>query len=357
MITTGTIELIERYILGALTGAELAAFENRLKQEPELARETAQYGELVLSLKAFGREAALRDKFRTIKGEIGALPLKALRTRRPKANRLPQYLATGAIAAGIAVLVTIGVGRWLLAGHERNPGIQELVNDLKSMNSKVDSLLEQQNPEIRNMEVSFGTAFPISSNGYLLTSHHIVREAERIFVELPDKSRFRASLVYSDPTKDLAVLRAEDSSFRSFGRLPYSFASQTSRLGEYVYTLGYSKQDAVFTEGSVSSLTGFEEDSFAYQVSIPANPGNSGGPVLDDQGHIIGLLSGKHSQQEGAAFSTKSNYILSFLDEMKSDTSFTDLALPKGKSLARMKRPEQVETLHGFIYKVRVYTK
>jgi S1-C subfamily serine protease len=354
MSNTTNIELIERYWLDELTEAERAVVETRLETEPEFAKEVAQYGELIMAMKSHGREADLRAKLKSIHRSMEAGPLKTVVRPKSRLRSLPAFITTGAAAAGVAVLVMLTMGKWIIGEQEPDPGLQVLVDQMEHVNSRVDSLLEQQNPEIKNMDVSFGTGFPVSSNGYLITSHHIVKGAERVFIELPSGARFKAEMVYSDPTKDLAVLKTEDTNFTSFGSLPYSFASKPARLGDYVYTLGYPKQGMVFTEGSVSSLTGFNEDTFAYQVSVPANPGNSGGPLLDDKGRITGLVSGKHSQQEGAAFATKSDYVLNFLEEAQS--AFPDLSLPRGRSMSGH-RADQVEKLTPFIYKVRVYSK
>lgn len=356
-----TIELIERYLLGELSGTELAAFENRVKAEPELAKEVAQYGELILAMKAYAKESVLRDKLKSIHQRMEPGQLRPISRSKRAPKTLSLILGTGAVAAGIALVVMLTVGKWIINSNGHRDEMLILKNEVAAVKDRLDSVEDSifiaKYPEVSSMDVSFGTGFPISSNGYLLTSHHIVKDADRIFIELPGQKRFMAKMVYSDPAKDLAVLKTEDSNFTSFGKLPYSFSTKSSRLGDYVYTLGYSKQNVVFTEGSVSSLTGFNEDTFAYQVSIPANPGNSGGPVLDEQGNIIGLLSGKHSVQEGAAFSIKSGYITSLVDEMTADEAFSDLSLPKGKSLPWLKRADQVEKLHEYIYKVRVYSK
>jgi len=363
MNNTTPIELIERYLLGRMSDEERKAFENRLADEPLLAQEAEEYAELLGALKAFGREKAFRAKLKSIHKNADDVRLKALSHTRTQGMRgLPQLILTGAVAASIALLVMIGAGEWILGKREMDPRAEAMVREMSELRGKVaqiDSMLLEQNPEIKSMDVSFGTAFPVASNGYVLTSYHIVKDAQRIWVELPGdgNSRFRAELFYSDPTMDLAVLRVYDTNFTSFGVLPYGLANAPSRLGEFVYTLGYSKQDVVFTEGSISSMTGFEEDTFAYQISVPVNPGNSGGPLMNAEGQILGLISGKHSQQEGAAFATKSSHILSFLNEMKSDSSLTDFSLPKGQTLKWKERPAQVEKLQELVFRVRVYSR
>jgi S1-C subfamily serine protease len=334
----------------------VAAFEESLKADAEFAREVGEYKETIVALEAYVREVAFRGKLAGIRKNVQSVPMAPVRPQGRSIRFLPQVMATAAVAASLALVVMLLAGNWIIGTHNNEDQFVDLNNEMSQMKETIDSLLVAQYPEVEKLDVSFGTALPVSSNGYLLTSYHTVRDAERIFVELPGVSRFRVHVVYADPDKDLAVLHTVDTNFSTFGKLPYTFAGKTSRLGEYVYTLGYSKRDIVFTEGSVSSITGFEEDTFAYQVSVPANPGNSGGPIVNSNGEVVGLLSGKHSEQEGAAFATKSGYILDFLEEMKSDTSFADLTLPKG-SLKYNTRPDQVEKLKSVVYKVRVYSK
>src|SRR5690606_1235001 len=133
------------------------------------------------------------------------------------------------------------------------------------------------------------------------------------------------------------------------------FKTAASDLGEKVYTLGYPREDIVFGEGSLSSQTGFEGDTTSYQISIPLNPGNSGGPLLDDKGHIIGVINGKQAGQEGAAFAVKSNYLLQMVSELQEKQAGIPVSLPQQNNLSGTPRTQQLKKLQDYIFVVKVY--
>lgn len=167
--------------------------------------------------------------------------------------------------------------------------------------------------------------------------------------------KFKVTEVYRDQIHDLSILRVTDPAFTAFGTLPYTFKAEESDLGEKVYTLGYPREDIVFGEGSLSSSTGFEGDTTAYQISIPLNPGNSGGPLLDDKGNLIGVISGKQAGQEGASFAVKSAYLLQMISELPPELAPIKTSLPKNNALLGQNRPQQLNKLKDYIFVVKVY--
>ncbi|MDB5019506.1 MAG: Protease Do, partial [Pedobacter sp.] len=126
-------------------------------------------------------------------------------------------------------------------------------------------------------------------------------------------------------------------------------------MGEHVYTLGYPKDDAVLGEGYLSSNTGFGGDSLSYQVDIRVNPGNSGGPLLDNQGNIIGIISAKESQVDGAAYAIKSKYILEALRAIPQDSLENNVALNKKSSLQGLIRTKQIQKMQDYVFMIKVY--
>ncbi len=125
-------------------------------------------------------------------------------------------------------------------------------------------------------------------------------------------------------------------------------------MGEDVYTLGFPKDDAVLGEGYVSSKTGHAGDTTAYQVSIPVNPGNSGGPLLDNRGNVIGVISAKEYQVDGAAFAVKSKYILEALNAIPQD-SLGKRAVLKKSPLQGLNRTKQIDMIQDYVFMIKVY--
>ena len=101
-------------------------------------------------------------------------------------------------------------------------------------------------------------------------------------------------------------------------------ANLQADLAEPIFTLGYPRNDEmVYGQGYLSAKTGLNGDSLSCQITIAANPGNSGGPVLNQNGEVIGVLSTRQVSAEGVVFAIQSKYIHSVLNELKkADTSY-----------------------------------
>jgi S1-C subfamily serine protease len=139
-------------------------------------------------------------------------------------------------------------------------------------------------------QLTSGTSFAINTEGYLLTNDHVVSECSNLKI-LYKNDLFDARVIASDSKLDLAVVqtssRITQSSFR--------FA-QTTRTGESVIALGYPLFDQLgvslkVTSGIISSLTGFRGDPTSLQFSAPIQPGNSGGPLVNDKNEVVAMAT------------------------------------------------------------------
>lgn len=146
----------------------------------------------------------------------------------------------------------------------------------------------------RNEVVSTGTGFFISRDGYLLTNHHVIEGCESVSLRLPGQSSRPANLVAQDPGNDLALLKSESR--------PDLVASLSSRkrlqLGQFAIIFGFPLTGVLSSSGNlvtgtVSALSGLQDDPRLFQISAPVQPGNSGGPVMDASGAVIGVVIGK----------------------------------------------------------------
>ena len=141
--------------------------------------------------------------------------------------------------------------------------------------------------------VSQGTGFFISNDGYLITNHHVVENAKSVAVLLPDGREMNASVVRSSSATDLALLKC-DSDIENYLSIGETIGVG---IGEEVYTIGYPSvaylgSGAKLTDGVVSSMTGLQNDNSFMQVTVPIQPGNSGGPlVLRETGEVIGIIT------------------------------------------------------------------
>jgi len=143
--------------------------------------------------------------------------------------------------------------------------------------------------------VKFGTGFFVSSDGYILTNEHVVRNASKFQIILRGK-KYSAKIIKSDRANDIALIKIDGS------KLPFLTLGDTgnAKLGSNVFTVGFPNIDLQgkspkLTKGAVNSLKGIRDDSRYFQVSIPIQPGNSGGPLVSENGKVIGIVTSKLS--------------------------------------------------------------
>lgn len=139
--------------------------------------------------------------------------------------------------------------------------------------------------------VATGSGFYINRQGHVLTNAHVVSKCKELTVSRQGGAPIPASVVKSDTSNDLAVLIAAPSPAVAAFR-----AGRPVRAGEAVVIYGYPmtgtlSSSGTVTNGSVSALSGFRDDSRYLQVSAPIQGGNSGGPVLDTAGNVIGIAT------------------------------------------------------------------
>lgn len=171
----------------------------------------------------------------------------------------------------------------------------------------------------------FGSGFIISKDGYVLTCYHVINDSQIIKVKIGDNLH-PAKLVYKDSNNDLALLKVSG----TFTALAFS-SNRTAKMGQEVFTIGYPNPilqgvNEKLTKGSINSLTGFQDDIRLYQISIPIQPGNSGGPLLDMNGNVIGIVVAmldantafkvSGSLPQNVNYAIKSTYAQALLDTM-----------------------------------------
>lgn len=142
-------------------------------------------------------------------------------------------------------------------------------------------------PESDDLEVS-GSGFFVSADGYFVTNDHVVRNAHRVKLKMGGNV-LSAAVVREDATNDLALLKAEGQ-FKALAVSPTD-----ADLGQEVFTIGFPDirlqgTEPKYTDGRVSSLAGLKDDPTEYQVSVPVQPGNSGGPLVDATGNVRGVI-------------------------------------------------------------------
>lgn len=135
---------------------------------------------------------------------------------------------------------------------------------------------------------SSGTGFFISEDGYLVTCNHVVADGKRFAVK-HGGGTFTAQVIATDKTNDVAILKVTG----RFSALALN--TNAVALGQPAFTIGFPNIDIQglspkYTDGKVSSLSGIQDDASAIQISVPVQPGNSGGALTDANGNVIGIV-------------------------------------------------------------------
>ncbi len=204
---------------------------------------------------------------------------------------------------------------------------------------------------------STGTGFAISSNGYIVTNYHVIENAKQIKIRGVNGDFNRAltgTVITYDKNNDLAIIKINDGSFTTLGLIPYTIKQTTTEVGENVNVLGYPLtatmgEEIKFSNGMVSSRSGFQGDITSYQISAPIQPGNSGGPLFDKNGNIIGIINAKHVGAENVSYAVKSNYLLSLIETMP-----TTPKLPTVNTLYNKPLPQQIKAMKQFVYLLEI---
>ena len=167
--------------------------------------------------------------------------------------------------------------------------------------------------------MSLGSGFIISPDGYILTNAHVVAGANVITVKLTDKREFRAKVIGSDKPSDVAVLKIEA---KSLPTVKIGDASK-SKVGQWVVAIGspYGFDNTV-TSGIISAKArSLPDETYIpfIQTDVPVNPGNSGGPLFDMYGNVIGINSMIFSRTggfQGLSFAIPINFAMKIKDDL-----------------------------------------
>ena len=204
-----------------------------------------------------------------------------------------------------------------------------------------------------------GSGIIFSKDGYISTNHHVIEEASALEVQFKYKNEiktFNAKVVRSDPRLDLAIIKVDDPKFENLYSIPYNFAFRSSDVATEVYALGYPMidwmgEDVKFTDGRISAKSGALGDVTRYQHTAPIQPGNSGGPLFDTKGNLIGINVSKivDDAVSGVFYAVKTSYLIQLIDAIPQS-----IKIPESNSLAGKSITEQIKILTDYVVLIRV---
>jgi len=201
-----------------------------------------------------------------------------------------------------------------------------LSNSQISNTTPSDTTISKDNPSAQaTSSLATGTAWQIS-NTYLVTSNHVIAGANSIAIMVNANDIRTAEVVSNDISNDIAIIKIQGVPLTT---PPLTLAPKQSKLGSKVSIIGFPHPDILgpkiqASSGEISGFGGISNDPRYYQISAPVQLGNSGGPLLNQQGEVIGLVSSKLNElnmlkergelPQNINFAIKSSYIQALID-------------------------------------------
>jgi len=226
---------------------------------------------------------------------------------------------------------------------------QELAKVSKAVAANPDLPVYKPKEFRKEKGFSTGTGFFVTNDGYMVTNFHVVDGATTITVVSPlEKKELKATVVQSDPANDIAILKVEAETVG----IPLASIFSSAK-GEEVLTLGFplvalQGQEQKATFGRINALSGIQNDIRFVQIDVPIQPGNSGGPLLNIRGEVIGVVTATLSQivalrasgslPQNVNYAVKIDYITPALNAAKVDRS----KVSTGNSISKLEMAQIV---------------
>jgi S1-C subfamily serine protease len=362
MEDTALLDAVERYINGEMLPEERLFFEHVRKTNPDVDQMVVEH---TLFLDQFARYGEIH-RLKTRLDDVHEALSQSGQIEQPRPAKVTvlwkKYKRVIGVAASIAGITALGISGLvsLLSPKVSKGRLDYLSGQIAAQGTKLNNIANKVNAvETVTTFERGGTGFLIDGKGYLITSAHVVRGATRIEVQ-NSLGEYDARIIQLDPTADLAVLKIDDTSYHAFNGLPYGISKTDCELGENLFTLGYPRPEIVYGQGYLSAATGFEGDTTEFQLTIAANPGNSGTPVLNNDGEVIGIVTSSQHNAQGMVFAVRSRNIFRAIDSIKADSNLqkidsnlVHLRIPVNSALKGVDRKSQIKRIEDYIFIVK----
>lgn len=376
MEDTLLMDAAERFARGEMSAEEKLYFEELRKNNPELDQAVVEHLFFLNELDTFGKSRQFRHLLHETEAKLvseGIIKKSPLQGKSKLVyfwQRSKRTIAVAASIAGIISILSVAIIASLNTHKEGNIKMlvqkvqnaestlkeqRNQINDIKSKTEKIEAQQHIVTPTPRIDARFRATGFMIdASNNYIVTNAHVVKEAlHKLIVENNKGEQFVAEVIYTDFATDIAILKVKDQTFKKLPPLPYSIRKSNADLGEQVFMLGFPKQEIVYGEGYISAKNGFQMDTIFCQLATSANEGNSGSPVINKNGELLGIITSMENNAEGVVFAIKSANIYRAIENVKKMKDHDDIRINSQPSLKGMDRVTQIKKVEDYVFQVK----
>jgi serine protease Do len=363
MQDTALLDAVERYIRGEMLPEEKEFFEHVRSSNPDVDQLVVEHSLFLEKFDQYGKIRQFKTELNEVHRQLAQEGEIKEQSPAIVITLWKKYKRVVIVAASIAGITALSISTLIasLSPKVSPAKVDLLMGQIAAQGSKINKIMNTQ-INSTGAATTFdhgGTGFLIDGKGYLVTSAHVVRGATQIDVQ-NSLGEYNARIIQLDPAADIAVLKIEDTAYHPFNGLPYGISKSDGDLGEQLFTLGYPRPEIVYGQGYMSAETGFQGDTTEFQLTIAANPGNSGTPVLNNDGEVIGIVTASQHNAQGMVFAVRSKNIFRAVDSMKVDSSLqkmdsnlVHLHIPTTSSLKGVDRVHQIKRIQDYVFIVK----
>lgn len=272
---------------------------------------------LVLQMVSF---VSMSSKVSQLDGQLAATQRQLSATSQELSESMKAYEAQtqrnfNDVTASLSVLTT-----QVSQQNQESSSLQEEIKLLKSSKGDFSGVIEDAVKSVVTVRTdhSLGTGFIVDERGYVVTNFHVIAGARRLAISTAERQLLQAQFIGADRFRDLALLKIEGN-YRALQLAD----SDKLQVGNKVVAIGNPLGlSFTVTEGIISALERVGPNGLAeyIQTDVSLNPGNSGGPLINTQGRVVGINNFKIGNAESLGFALESNVLKEALAEMSNST-------------------------------------